>query len=160
MKDKYSDERVALLHPAARQVFTDFINECEEKLGVTLRITMGLRTISEQNDIYAQGRTRPGNIVTNAKGGSSFHNYGLAVDLAHVKDDGSIDWKYDMSLLNPIAKEHGLEWGGNWIHITDRPHFELRFGFLENCSDAFTLVNSGQVDENGYVNIPKSDNIA
>lgn len=157
MKDKYSVERVAELHPLVRQKFTDFINECETTLGVTFRISMGYRSIDEQNKIYAQGRTTPGNIVTNAKGGTSFHNYGLAIDLVEMsEDEKTANWNFDMSKLSPIAKKYGLEWGGSWTHIVDRPHFEYRAGFKENCSDALLFVQQGKVDKDGYVIIPNA----
>lgn len=150
MRDKYSIERVALLHPAVRQIFTDFINECETTLDTTFRISMGYRTIEEQNDLYAIGRTKEGSIVTNAKGGTSFHNYGLAIDLVEVIGNG-VNWKFDMSKLAPIAEKYGLSWGGNWTHLVDRPHFEYKNGFQENCSDLLLLVKEGKVDEKGYV---------
>lgn len=152
MKDKFSEKIIALLHPKVRQTFTDFITDCETEFSVTLRITMGLRTIAEQDALYAQGRTTPGNIVTNAMGGTSFHNYGLAIDLVEmVNNDTIADWTYDTSKLKPIADKYGLEWGGIWVHIKDRPHFENRFGFKEDCSDLLALVKAGNVDSNGYV---------
>ena len=153
MKDKYSIERIALLHPKARPIFTAFIEECENTFGITLRITMGLRTIEQQNALYAQGRNgNSGKIVTDAKGGTSYHNYGLAIDLCEmVNNDTEVAWNYDMKTLLPIALKHGEEWGGTWIHIKDYPHFELRFGFKEDCSDLLELVNQGKIDNNGYV---------
>ena len=99
MKDKISQDRITKLHPKAREIFINFITECENTLNITLRITMGYRTIKEQNDLYAQGRTKPGNKVTNAKGGQSFHNFGLAVDLVELVN-GQPNWNYDMSKLN------------------------------------------------------------
>lgn len=156
MKDAISVERVKKLHPAVRDTFTKFITECENTLNITLRITMGYRTIKEQNDLYAQGRTKPGSIVTRAKGGQSFHNFGLAVDLVELVG-GQPNWKYDMSNLFPIADKYGLECGGRWKSIKDMPHFEARtvngHTFLENCKDLLAMVNSGKVDENGYVKI-------
>lgn len=150
MLDKYSDDRVSKLHPKVRQTFFDFINECEKTLNIVLRITIGYRTIDEQNELYAQGRTNPGNIVTKAKGGQSFHNFGLAVDLAVVVS-GKIDWNYDMALLKPIALKYGIKWGGDWKSIKDKPHFEITFGFKENCSELLAKVNAKLVDKEGYV---------
>ena len=100
MKDPISIQRVNALHPRAIPVFTDFINECESTLNTTFRVTMGLRTIDEQNTLYAQGRTVPGQIVTNAPGGTSYHNYGLAVDICEMVN-GQPDWNFDMSKLQP-----------------------------------------------------------
>ena len=109
---------------------------------------MSLRTTEEQNALYAQGRTTPGKIVTNAKGGTSYHNFGLAIDLAEmINNDTQVDWTYDMSKLKPIAEKYNIEWGGDWVHIKDRPHFELRFGYKEDCSDLVQL----EKDKQGYL---------
>lgn len=152
MKDKLSIERVQELHPKFRQIASDFITECENTFDITLRIAMGYRTIEQQNALYAKGRTEPGEIITNAPGGKSFHNFGLAIDLCHISDDlKSIDWHFDMSKLKPIADKYGLEWGGSWTTIKDYPHFELRLGLHENCSDALAMVNEGKVDADGYI---------
>ena len=149
MKDKISEERIKKLHPAAQPVFRRFIEMCEDQLGITLRITQGLRTIDEQDALYAKGRTEPGPRVTNAKGGSSFHNYCLAVDLAVLEPGGSIDWDYNMALLKPIAASMGIEWGGDWKTIKDKPHFQWVQG--HTVSGLLARVQAKQVDDQGYV---------
>ena len=155
MRDQYSDARVGALHPAVRQQFTDFINDAETQLDVTLRVMLGFRTFDQQDALYQQGRTHPGNIVTNAPAGKSFHNYGLAVDLCHINDDGSVDWNFDMAQLEPIATAHNLEWGGCWTTIKDKPHFEARavngVTYSENCSELLAKYNAREVDANGYL---------
>jgi len=152
MKDTISIERLNRLHPKARDTFRAFIEEAEAELGIALRITTGYRTIAEQDVLYAQGRTTVGDIVTNAKGGQSFHNYGLAVDLCRLSDDlKHVQWSFDMAQLKPIAAKHGIEWGGDWKHFKDYPHFELRLGFKQNCEDALVKVRRGEVDGEGYV---------
>ncbi len=149
MKDPISAKRCEQLHPKAKNVFKAFIEECETTLGISLRVVQGLRTIAEQDALYAKGRTTPGPIVTNAKGGTSYHNYGLAVDLVLLKADGTVDWGYDMSKLVPIATKHGLYWGGNFKTIVDKPHFELTFG--KKPSELLAMRNAGKADANGYV---------
>lgn len=92
--------------------------------GWTLFITDGFRSFKEQDELYAQGRTKPGKIVTNAKAGQSAHNYGLAVDLAFQKD-GKLS--YEQSLYAPvysIARSMGLELGADWTSFPDKPHFQ------------------------------------
>lgn len=75
-----------------------------EATGRDWRVVQGRRTIAEQNGLYAKGRTVPGNIVTNAPGGSSAHNFGLAADIAPMKIDGSdIDWNAPDSLFKQMA---------------------------------------------------------
>lgn len=127
MRDKLSEARLQLLHPKVRTIFKAFIEEAEEALDVTLRITQGMRTIQEQNELYAIGRTRPGTKVTNAQGGSSFHNYGLAIDLVEIRD-GMANWDFPYELLKPIATKYNLVWGGDFTSIIDKPHYELTFG--------------------------------
>lgn len=84
----------------------------------------GFRTAKRQDELYAQGRTLPGGIITNAKGLQSYHNYGLAFDLV-FKDyeyNPPADW---WDTLGREGRALGLEWGGGWIDFKDRPHFEL-----------------------------------
>lgn len=88
-------------------------------------LTQGLRTHKEQDALYAQGRTKPGKVVTNARGGQSLHNYGLAFDVAFRDAKGNIDWD-DLTPFRRfavIAKGNGLAWGGDWRR-PDYPHFE------------------------------------
>lgn len=127
MKDKISIQRVRLLHPDIREDVTNFVTDAENALDVTLRITQGLRTIEEQNALYAQGRTTPGRKVTNAKGGQSYHNWGLAIDLAELKD-GKINWAFKYEQLLPFAEKYGFAWGGHFKSLVDKPHFEKTFG--------------------------------
>jgi len=127
MRDKISISRIQALHPTIRPDVKSFITEAEEALDITLRIVEGLRTIDEQNALYAQGRTTPGKIVTRAKGGSSYHNYGLAIDLVEIKDLKA-NWDFDYKKLLPWAQKYGFTWGGSFKSILDKPHFEKTFG--------------------------------
>ncbi|HLO11497.1 MAG TPA: peptidoglycan-binding protein [Pseudoneobacillus sp.] len=94
-------------------------------------ITQGYRSIEEQNALYAQGRTTPGNIVTNAKGGQSYHNWRLAFDIAVLNSDGSIDWNTDAKYIaiGKLGQSIGLAWGGAWTTFKDMPHFEYTYGY-------------------------------
>src|SRR5205814_6706568 len=105
MRDAISIQRANQLHPRLRDEVASIIDAIELTWppNMKVRIVQGLRTIDEQNALYAQGRTKDGQIVTNAKGGSSYHNYGLAFDFAVMYDkdnNGSFEalsWhlKYD-----------------------------------------------------------------
>lgn len=95
--------------------------------GIDARITEGYRSFARQEELYAQGRTTPGNVVTNAKPGKSRHNYGEAYDLA-IFVRGKPDWNRpegEWEMLGEIGKSLGLEWGGDWTSFKDRPHFQL-----------------------------------
>ncbi len=159
MKDQITLDRIQLLHPKERANALAMYEEmCEAVKGkVLIRFAYTLRTFAEQDKIYALGRTvknpdgyhpvnRPmGNIVTWAKAGESYHNYGLAWDLVLVLDkdgngsyetaswdmtididkDGIADWRE----IVDIAVKYGYEWGGNWAKPkTDNPHFQRTFG--------------------------------
>jgi LAS superfamily LD-carboxypeptidase LdcB len=119
----------------------DKIVEDMEKFGYKVTIFQGFRSFAEQDALYAQGRTKPGSIVTNAKAGYSLHNYGVAVDIVFV-ENGRPSWaeKHPWQVLGQVGKNHGFEWGGDWQGFKDRPHFEMTFGrsvydFLSNKVD-------------------------
>ncbi len=100
--------------------------ENAHKKGLDVWIVQGMRTIEQQNELYEQGRTKgkKGKTVTNAKGGESYHNYGLAVDVVFHGSEPygeSHNWK----ALGEAGKEAGLEWGGGWKSFPDRPHFQI-----------------------------------
>ncbi len=142
MKDTLSLDRLNKLHPKVRNTFRYFIEDAERELEITLRITQGLRTNAEQQALYDIGRTpeskaKKEKIVTRAKPGQSYHNYGLAVDLVRM-DGNKPDWKFKMEQLAPIAARYGIVWGGTFKNGVDYPHFELTLGYnwrqLENIT--------------------------
>lgn len=103
---------------------------------ISFRITQGFRTWVEQDAIYAQGRTLPGEIVTHAKGGESWHNLGCAVDFVPMKD-GKPVWNTSDPAWTKIietGKSLGLTSGESWTH-PDRPHFQLTGRFPMNAPD-------------------------
>jgi len=81
-------ENLSGLNRKARAKFEDFLARAQPilaKHGATAEVLSGLRSYQQQAALYAQGRTKPGKIVTNARPGSSWHNYGLAIDLGLFK---------------------------------------------------------------------------
>ena len=153
--DKTSLSRVALMHPLLRTELANILSEIEQG-GVSIRLTQTLRTIQEQNDLYAIGRTKPGKIVTNAKGGQSYHNWGLSCDFCLLHKDGSISWNMHEDLdkdgiadwmeVVKIFEKYGWEWGGKW-KFKDTPHFQKTFG--KSLNDLKALPK----DSNGYVKL-------
>jgi peptidoglycan L-alanyl-D-glutamate endopeptidase CwlK len=125
--DKVTDNRILKLHPAIRELATNFINSVKDGLDIKLRVTQSLRTYAEQDDLYAQGRTKPGRIVTNAKGGFSWHNFGLALDVVEILD-GQANWQTDWEEIARVGIGLGFSWGGNFKSFKDKPHFEIRYG--------------------------------
>lgn len=144
--DKITLERIQLLHPKLRKEAEQIYTEISAALTgrAMCRFTYTLRTFKEQDALYAQGRTTKGKVVTNARGGQSFHNYGLAVDIALVVDTNG-DGKYDTAAWDTkgdydgdkkadwmecveIFKKYGWFWGGDFRNFKDYPHFEKSFG--------------------------------
>jgi peptidoglycan L-alanyl-D-glutamate endopeptidase CwlK len=119
------------LNNVVRDLMDKFIVLCK-KNGVDVLITQGVRTTEYQNSLYAQGRTTPGKIVTNCKGGYSPHNYGLAFDFV-LLTNGRVDWdsrNKNWEKAGKIGESIGLTWGGRWRapYMVDLPHFEYMFG--------------------------------
>lgn len=102
-----------------------------QKHGLTMRCTTGLRTMAAQAELYAQGRTKPGKIVTNAKPGDSWHHYGLAADSCFLGNDPYLQSHPKRDLIwkdfGDFCKMEGLEWGGDWNGngIRDKNDFDL-----------------------------------
>jgi hypothetical protein len=115
------------LFPMPTRINANFINQVEQCFmptsavyGYTLRISSGFRSGEEQNELYEQGRTEDGHIVTEAPAGKSIHNYGYAVDVVDRWRGFDIDWEK----LGRIGEFCGLEQGDEG----DFPHFEHRGG--------------------------------
>ena len=98
------------------------------KEGIDLAITAGHRSREEQARLYAQGRTTPGGIITYAKPGQSRHESGRAIDVVPLKE-GKPDWRSThWGRMGELGQQLGLEWGGTWKRLNDRPHFQLPAG--------------------------------
>lgn len=112
-------EKLSRVHPKLGEAAIKMIGMADSE-GHVLRVSQGLRTFEEQNRLYAK---RPR--VTRAKGGQSYHNYGVAVDFVfYVKGRVTWDTRYYES-IGKWASQAGLEWGGNW-RFKDMPHCQLR----------------------------------
>jgi len=130
--DKRTQERLNKLYPDIRNRYLRVWAQMKEIHGKKLRISQGIRTHDEQNEMYARGRTSPGTVITNARAGLSFHQYGLAIDSffsgkhPYLADDpkGHFYW----AEYGRIAKEHGFVWGGHFSGLKDRPHIQFSYG--------------------------------
>lgn len=129
---------VTELHPAVFAGQQELIAQTA-KIGITILITDGFRSSEEQDALYAQGRTTDGPIVTQVRGGNSYHNYGLAIDFAIRTKKGEVLWdmeydgngnsKADWMEVVGIAKKLGFSWGGDWDNFPDYPHLQMDFGY-------------------------------
>ena len=101
-----------------------FLDLCKAA-GLPVLVTQTVRDAEYQASLYAQGRTKPGSIVTNQKT-PSFHSdkAGLAFDIAKNVKGHEYD---DLAFFNrcgEIGKKIGFSWGGDWLSLQDKPHFQ------------------------------------
>ena len=125
-----SNKKLVNVHPYVKNKAIELIKKAYAE-GIYIQVTQGFRSIEEQNELYAIGRTKPGKIVTKAKGGQSIHNYGLAFDIVVLNNDGSLNWNTSdkrWKRVGQIGQSIGLEWGGTWKTFKDYPHFQYTFG--------------------------------
>lgn len=128
--DAASERRLAEVNPQLANRVRAMAADLRAQ-GINVMVTSGYRSFAEQNRLYAQGRTAPGEIVTNARGGRSLHNYGLAVDVVPRGANGQPNWNAPNSTWQAIGaagKRQGMEWGGDWTSFPDRPHFQMTAG--------------------------------
>lgn len=105
---------ITLCHPRLQLLADRLLDECNQQ-GIKIKIGETLRTVAEQDALYAQGRTQPGNIVTNAPGSSysSYHQWGTAFDI--FRNDGAGAYNESgkfFERVGAIGTVLGLEWGG------------------------------------------------
>lgn len=146
--DQITLQRINTLHPKIREEVLELYKIANNKYlgkGVRLRFSHTSRTFEEQDKLYAQGRTKPGKKVTNAKGGQSIHNYHLAFDIVLLYDkdgdgkfeevswdtkrdgdkDGIADWLEVTKVFTSAGYTNGFITNGKkW----DLPHFQKDFG--------------------------------
>lgn len=137
MLDKVTQERVRQLHPCLKEEIEEILKKVNTKIltgRAKVRIAQGFRTFEEQDALFNK---RPK--VTNARGGQSFHNYGLAFDIVLMLDGKEASWNTNadfdgdgVSDWMEVVKEFtnaGYEWGGHWKTIVDMPHFQKTKGY-------------------------------
>lgn len=124
---------IADMASVCRPLFERVVDAWEIE-GLSVLITCTYRSPAEQAELYAQGRTKPGRIVTYAKPGTSKHELGLALDFVPLVQ-GKPMWKCDPKdphdpwlLAAQVAKavDRRIAWGGEWARFKDRPHLELK----------------------------------
>ena len=132
------------LHPKIREKADAHIAACKAE-GIDLLVTCTYRDGEAQDALYAQGRTKPGAKVTNAKAGQSMHNYHLAYDIVPMRNGKPVwttsgdDWKL-WSRVGELGEQQGLEWAGNWVSFKEYPHFQYTGGMpLSYFQDGGTL---------------------
>lgn len=119
------------LSPETRQCAIDFLARCKAS-GLSVLVTCTWRSAADQADLYAQGRTKPGPVVTWAKPGQSRHETGEALDVVPLRA-GKPVWGTagaDLALwqqVGALGEAAGLEWAGRWpAKIREYPHFQFK----------------------------------
>lgn len=127
--DVRTEGNLATLTLRAQQEARKFLRRVLDG-GLTVRVLSGTRTYAQQNDLFKQGRFgNPGPVVTNARGGFSNHNFGIAWDIGVFTSVGGYiadGPQYEQAASTGLTDT--LEWGGNWVSIVDKPHYQLKLG--------------------------------
>lgn len=137
--DPRSEKNIATLLPEAQPYARALVHKAED-IGIAIKVISGTRTYEEQDTLYAQGRTLPGDIVTKAKGGESNHNFGLAFDIGVFEAGNYLNESPKYKAVGAIGVDLGLEWGGDWKSIEDQPHFQLRPIWAETMTEKQMLA--------------------
>ena len=117
------------LLPQVKVRVQEFLDNAKAQ-GIDLLVTSTYRDNASQDALYAQGRTKPGKIVTNAKAGQSWHNYRCAVDVVPIVA-GKPRWDVKDEVwqkVGALGKAAGLEWAGDWKRFKEYPHFQYTGG--------------------------------
>jgi peptidoglycan L-alanyl-D-glutamate endopeptidase CwlK len=140
--DARSADNIATLNPKVHPMFSEITLEGKriaKRLGASdYKMISGARTFAQQDKLYAKGRTAGGPRVTNARGGYSVHNFGIAGDFGVFGTGGSYLDSSDPKLATEVHKavakwakvrfKGEVEWGGDWKSFVDYPHFQFNNG--------------------------------
>lgn len=125
--DQRSEENIATLLPSAQQMAREWLKAAKvvaHDEGYDVKIICGTRSYAEQDALY---KRRPR--VTRARGGQSWHNFGLAFDFGIFSLDGKeyVEESPLYAVLGKLARQvQNAEWGGDWNDFKDEPHVQLR----------------------------------
>ena len=146
--DPRSEAVIATLLPEVRP-YARALVERALKAGITIEVISGLRTYAEQDALYALGRTAAGDIVTNARGGESNYNFGIAFDVGVFESGVYLDRSPKYKAVGVLGEQLGLEWRGNWTSVEDEPHFRLRPAWAKTLSEGTMLARLRTLHDDG-----------
>ena len=140
MMDAISEARLSLICP----IVAGKVLNLASILTFPFRVTQGLRSWNEQERLYAQGRSLPGKIVTNAQPGHSWHNYGLAIDIVPLEMQTSTpDWNIHhpaWQVIHSAAKALGFTCGADFRTFPDWPHLQITGRFSVSPDEEVRLI--------------------
>ena len=141
VQDARSEAVISSLDPKCQWRFRGFLAACKKEAstyGCDYKFISGYRSWAEQDALYAQGRSKPGDIVTNARGGYSYHDFKIAADggvftvSGVYMDDGTPSQQTLAEKVHgacaSLAPAFGLVWGGSWKGFRDTPHWQVDTG--------------------------------
>lgn len=139
--DPRSETNIATLHLVAQTACRAFLKKVRSA-GLDVRVLSGTRTYEEQNALHRQGRFgNPPPIVTNARGGQSNHNFGIAWDVGVFLEGKYLrgNTKAELKAYEDVAalRDTSIEWGGEWKSFKDMPHYQLRVGPVSELAAKF-----------------------
>jgi peptidoglycan L-alanyl-D-glutamate endopeptidase CwlK len=145
--DPRSEATIQQLNSVVQPYARELVRRAAAK-GIEIKVIGGFRTFKEQDKLYCQGRNipeckglyTPGSKVTNAKGGFSNHNFGIAFDIGVFNGTKYLPESSSYVEVGKIGRSLGLEWGGDWTTFKDRPHFQLRPQWAKDLSEKEMLA--------------------
>ncbi len=141
--DERSEKVIATLLPEVRPYARALVHKAAAN-GIRIKVISGHRSYAEQDELYAQGRSKPGPVVTKARGGYSNHNFGIAFDIGVFEGNRYLGESPKYRAVGVLGTELGLEWGGNWKDLVDQPHFQLRPAWAGDLSGRELLTELRQ----------------
>lgn len=148
--DSASEARLSEVYPDLAVRWRRVAEDVWSAHRIRLRVTDGIRSMEDQSNRFAQGRTTSGEIVTYARPGESWHLYGLAIDSCFQGPDPYLEQDPRAEMLwreyGRIATAHGLTWGGAWSRRIDRPHVQMTYGLsLQQVKDLYSYRGNDSV---------------
>lgn len=123
--DPRTERNLATLQIPAQRAARRFM-KAVTGAGVDARIISGTRSYEEQNRLFRQGRFgNAGPRVTNARGGQSNHNFGIAWDIGVFENGAYLTTAPPYEHAAEVGLGPGVAWGGDWTSFVDRPHYQL-----------------------------------
>jgi len=145
--DARTEGNIMTLAPKAQVLARQFMNIVTK--GRDVRIISGTRTYAEQNALYRKGRYgNKENKVTNARGGRSNHNFGIAWDIGLFDNGKYVTQGSKYKQVAPLALPElpDLEWGGSWKSFPDFPHYQQKA-----ISDSVAVIRNAFENGKAYV---------
>lgn len=151
--DDRSESNIKTLLPEV-QILARSLVHAAENIGITIKVISGSRTYEEQHAIYLQGRESVDVVnatrqkagmepidqnenkkVSNVDAGHSNHNFQIAFDIGVFEGKKYLARSPLYKAVAVLGKQLGLTWGGDWRHLRDEPHYELRPDWATHLSE-------------------------